>query len=261
MDFIQAIVLGFLQGLFEWLPVSSQGQIMALSMAFFGISALQAARYAIMLHMGTLFSAIFYLRKDIAKVLASKDVQTIKFLVIAVLATGVTGLPCYFILKKLIASESQCLVALIGALLITMGFLLLLVGFMKKTPQKGKKPNNKDAIITGLAQGLSVLPGISRSGITVAALLFRKFDSKQALKLSFLLSIPSIAIAELILYAGEPFAIDSNAIAGMIAAFLTGLLLIHVLIKAAEKINFASFCIIFGLVYISIALFDIVAMV
>ncbi|MCX8189929.1 MAG: undecaprenyl-diphosphate phosphatase [Candidatus Diapherotrites archaeon] len=256
MDFLQALVLGLLQGIFEWLPVSSQGQIMAISMAFFGISAENATRYAIMLHIGTLLSAIVYFRKELTKACTLRDTNTINFLVIAVFATAITGIPCYLILKSITKIESNYLVAIIGTALVAMGALLIFIGYIKKASNR-KNPTSKDAILTGLAQGLSVLPGISRSGITVAALLIQKFEAKQALKLSFLLSIPSIAIAEIMFYAVEPFAFDLNALAGMVAAFLSGLLLIHLMIKVAEKINFASFCLFFGIAYISISLFDL----
>ena len=251
MELLQALVLGALQGIFEWLPVSSQGQIMGFAMALFKVGAADALKYAVMLHVGTLLAATIYFRSELFSLLTLKNKPLLKFLFIAVLATGLTAVPSYFFLKAVLSYSPFFLLLIIG-------FLLLLTG----VSQNGKKANKKaaltniNAFFLGLAQGFSVLPGISRSGITTTALLFEGFSPGKAFKLSFILSIPSIFIAELAFGASQGFVVDFNAFLALIVAFVFGMLFIDILIRVAKRTNFSKFCIAFGLFYIFIALIE-----
>jgi len=248
------LVLGALQGVFEWLPVSSKGQIMALAMSFFKLNAETSLRYAVMLHLGTLLSAVFYFRTELKELFLLKNRPLLKFLAIAVFATGITAVPCYMLLKILITNYNA------SSFIFLIGFLLIIAGFLQLKKQSKLKGSisTQNAIILGLAQGFSALPGISRSGITTSALLLRGFQPEQAFRLSFLLSIPSILIAVVAFSVLEPVAFDLNAIFAMLIAFALGLLLIDILIKAARKINFSIFCIAFGIIYMAIAMLELI---
>lgn len=255
MDFFQALVLGLLQGIFEWLPVSSQGQIMALAMGFFRLSAEEALRYALVLHTGTLLAAIVYFRKEIFELLQLKDVPLLKFILIATASSAITALPCYFILEKAIKATNAAKGIFYFLLLI--GLLLIINGLIQRRRASKLKPrlDSRNAFFLGIAQGFSVLPGISRSGITTSVLLFEGFNPENAFRLSFILSIPSILLAELAFYASAP-AFDFNASLSLLVAFISGLFLIGFLLRVAKKINFARFCIAFGIIYVLLAIFE-----
>lgn len=254
MDLWQAIILGALQGIFEWLPISSQGQIMGLAIAFFKLSAEHALRYAVMLHAGTLLAATIYFRKELAELLQLKNKQLLKFLLVALVATAITAVPCYLLLKMILSYNSFFLLLFIGLFLILTGISQKSKGIKKKA-----ELTKINALFLGLAQGLSVLPGVSRSGITTATLLFEGFKPEQAFRLSFILSIPSILLGELAFAAFESVVIDFNAIVALLVAFLFGFLLIDSLLKIAKRASFSKFCIAFGSLYIAIALAEATA--
>jgi undecaprenyl-diphosphatase len=247
MDLVQAIVLGVLQGLFEWLPVSSQGQVAVAGLAIFGLPVETALNYAIFLHIGTLISAIVYFRKELKALLRQENNQLLKFMGIAVVATVITAAPLYFFMRQLLTTPFIFLIAL--------GILLLITGAVqwKKKVVKKAGLSGKNALFLGLGQGFAVLPGVSRSGTTTSVLLFEGFEPEQAFRLSFLLSVPSVLIAELGFGLMEPVAFEPNILLAVAVAAVVGYISIGVLLKVARKINFGLFCILFGLFYITIA--------
>ena len=105
---------------------------------------------------------------------------------------------------------------------------------------------NKDGIILGIVQGISVIPGLSRSGATVSALLFKKFDDVVALRLSFLMAMPLILGGNIILNMNK-LTVTSVSIYGLLSSFLFGIISIHLLMKIAKKVNFGYFVLGFGI--------------
>ncbi|MCD6478552.1 MAG: undecaprenyl-diphosphate phosphatase [Candidatus Diapherotrites archaeon] len=254
MDLWQAVVLGALQGIFEWLPVSSQGQIMGFAVTVFKLGTESALKYAVMLHAGTMLAATLYFRKALAELLKLENRQLLRFLLIALIATGITAIPCYLLLRMVLTYNSFFLLFIIGMLLIFTGIS------QKKRAAAESIGNAKltkiNALFLGLAQGLSVLPGISRSGITTSTLLFEGFKPEQAFRISFILSIPSVFFAEILYGALEGFVLDFNALIALLVAFTLGLLLIDVLLKIAKRTSFSKFCIAFGILYILVAVME-----
>jgi undecaprenyl-diphosphatase len=248
------IILGILQGLFEWLPISSQGNLVLLSTLFLGLQPIDAINYAIFLHTGTLLSVLVYFRRDINNIVwnlkkykprfDSDDNRLISFLIISTFVTGVVGFATY---------TSVTMAALTGELFIgVVGISLIITGLLQKY-SKGlsdfyRKLNFNDSILLGLLQGISVIPGISRSGITVSGFLLRNYTAEKALKYSFLMSIPAILAAEigLVILNGIPNIPMGDALLGLLAAFFTGLASIHVLLRVAQKVKFWKFCIVIG---------------
>jgi hypothetical protein len=172
------------------------------------------------------------------------------FILIATIISGILGI---IILKLLIYIESQLTITgtiislIIGILLLCTGTILLI---SKKTGTKEIKDLKKrDYILLGILQGLEVLPGISRSGITSSGLLLRNFKPKVALRLSFILSIPIVLGGNIILNISN-FIFDYELLLGLIFSFLFGIITIHLLIKIAEKINFGILLILFGIITI-----------
>lgn len=247
LDLFQAVVLGLLQGITEWLPISSQGQVSVAALQLFGVGVEAAMQYAIFLHIGTLIAAIIYFRNEIINLLKLQDNKMLKFLAVAVLATAVTALPSYLIFRSIATSAF--------VLMLAVGVFLIVTGLIQKYAKKRTegKLSLRNAVFLGLGQGFSILPGISRSGMTTSVLLFEGFDPEKAFRISFLLSVPSIFIAEILFNILEFPAIDANAIIAVAVAAVAGYFSMDILIRVASKINFSLFCIAFGIVYLLLA--------
>jgi undecaprenyl-diphosphatase len=245
---IQAIILGIVQGFAEWLPISSEGMNSLILVNFFDMTLAEAVPYAIWLHLGTLLAATIYFRKDILEILKGLrkhkiTPDTTNFLIVATLFTGIIGGLLYAFGIAKLDINGAIATALIG-------ILLIITGIMQKTAKKtnlNKKVTWTDAVITGIAQGFAVLPGISRSGTTYSVLLLRKYEANQALRLSFLMSIPAVAAATAGLVLLEGIFFSAGSVLAIGISFVVGYLTIGILLKAARKIDFSWFCIGLGI--------------
>jgi len=249
----EPIILGIIQGLTEWLPISSQGQVMLVILNFFkSMSVEQALQYSIWLHLGTASAATYYFKEDILQMIKTipKDIKrknsVTVFLLIATLISGALGFFIYNFIKGFDSLNLNSLMALIGFFLIISGLLQLIAKNKSKIRNiKDLKP--LDGIILGLVQSFSIIPGISRSGITTSFLLFRKFQNHAALKLSYLMSIPVVIGAEVGMGMTENVNIDINSLLiAVITSFVVGLLSLKFFMKIAQKVNFGIFCLVFG---------------
>ena len=266
---IEYIIIAILQGLFEWLPISSSGQVMMISINFFGIPPEKAFSLSIWVHLGTAIAVLIKLRKDYIQIIKSiiprkfevdeSDIKKKNWLICATIGTAITAIPLYLLLKFVIiegftATQGDVLTLVISGLLIVTGIVLLT--FRRKF---GKKTINtvsdreliKDSSIAGLIQGIAILPGISRSGFTVSTILFEKYDQDQSLKLSFLMSVPVVLASigmDIIFGEGSVFGtIDIFTILIITAvSFIVGYLSMELLLRIAQKINFSYFCILYG---------------
>jgi len=258
----ESIVLGIIQGVAEWLPVSSEGLLVLVQTNFFGggsiVSSIQTALF---LHLGTFLAAFIYFRKDILniikKILQKNSGPTVEkkvfwFLVFSTFVSAALGA---VLLKSLEYAEKNLYIESIakGATLF-IGILLLITAYLQIRAKKvGMRTENdiknSDSVILGITQGFSALPGLSRSGLTVSILLLRKFDETSALKLSFLMSLPIVLAGNIVLNLNK-FTVDKNMAVGFLFSFLFGYATIHMLLKAAKKINFGYFVLLFGIVTI-----------
>jgi len=265
---IEYIIIAILQGLFEWLPISSSGQVMIVSVNFFGIPPEQAFSLSIWIHLGTAIAVLVKLRKDYIHIIKSMlprrfevdgiDIKKRNWLIYATIGTAITAIPLYFLVKFVIiefdATQGDMLTLVISGLLIITGIMLLT--FRRKFGKKTLKTISnreivKDSSISGLIQGIAILPGISRSGFTVSTILFEKYDQDQSLKLSFLISVPVVLASigmDIIFGEGSVFGtIDVFTILIITAvSFIVGYLSMELLLKIAQKINFSYFCILYG---------------
>ncbi len=249
MFMFQQIVLGFIQGIGEWLPVSSSGLLVLVQTKFFGQTELAGMiKLALFLHLGTFLAAVIYFRREIIDLFCKKKNYLRKFLIITTFVSGGIG----FLLLQLI-TDLESMTKLTGRIItIAVGLFLIITGVLQiKTDGKGQRVfndlNHFDAIIFGVVQGLAVLPGFSRSGLTVAVLLLRKVEKFTALKVSFLAGLPIIFAGNILLNA-DKLSFDNGYSIGMLTAFVFGLLTIHGLLKLAKKINFGYFVTAFGLI-------------
>jgi len=268
---IEYIIIAILQGLFEWLPISSSGQVMIVSMNLFGISVEEAFSLTIWLHLGTTLAVLFKFRTDFVKIFKSFmprtykvdeiDVRKRNWLIYATLGTGITAIPLYFIFKIIILGaftpiQGDLITLIISGLLIITGIILLKTRKIYGKNTIEEVPENlipKDSFLSGLIQGVSILPGISRSGVTVSAILLEKYNQDDALRLSFLMSVP-VAIASIIvdIIFGEGSilgSLDPFLILGtLLTSFLVGYLTIELLLRVVQKISFGYFCILYGVI-------------
>jgi len=251
----EQIILGAIQGVTEWIPISSKACVIAAKVHFFGSkdSLNDLISYALLLHLGTLFAALIYFWKDIAGIFKGlvtpgADGSSRKVLVFLVTTTVLTGLGQVLINKMDAIAYSMpkakiAITAIIAAMLIVAGILQL------KARTGGtrafKDITFMDGILLGLTQAFATLPGLSRAGTTMAMLSFRKFDQENTLKLSFLMSMPVIFVGNIVKNHKALTAFGPQWI-GVLASFIVGIMTISAVMAAARKVNFGVFLIAIG---------------
>ncbi|KPJ55108.1 hypothetical protein AMJ47_01115 [Parcubacteria bacterium DG_72] len=255
---IESIILGTVQGIAEWLPISSEGILVLLQVNLFksGLNFTSLINYALFLHLGTFFAALIYFRKEIGELLKSllnyKNTERKKVLNFYIISTIITGIVGFFILKLLKYFEmlnAKWIMLIIGLALLITAFLQ----FKNKAKKYYKQENDlktADSVILGVLQGFSIIPGLSRSGLTISGLLLRKFSDTTALKLSFIMSLPVVLLGNIVLNL-DKFILSLENLIGLGFSFLFGILTIHVLLKFSQKVNFAWFVLIFGLIVLA----------
>lgn len=247
VGYIEFFTLGLLQGILEWLPISSQGSLVLLLVLLLGLEPSEAADISILLHMGTCLAALIYFREDIAKILrrsSEEDERMLLFLAIASFATALSGLPAYLLFREA-ATHGEAFLGVIGAALIITG-LAQMKGRYGGRAAAGA-PSISTALLIGLIQGLSAIPGLSRSGITIATLLFYGYQGEEALRISYLLSIPASLFATVgLMLINRGLKLEPHMQMAVIASFMSGLITIGTLMRISKKINFSYFCIFIG---------------
>lgn len=246
---VSAVILGIIQGLLEWLPISSQGNLVIFMSSFLGIDPLQALNNSVFLHIGTGLAALVYFRRDIINILYMKkeaDKNLFKYLLITTFFTSIIGVPLFLFVKSTIV-YGEMLLAVTGLALIFTGILQMQAKGQQFRDIKSLK--YKEGIIMGLAQGFAVIPGLSRSGLTTTVLLFRNYTGESAFRISFLMSIPAVfaAAAGLIFIEGLP-TVNNEILYALLSSFVTSLLTINILLKTAQRIKLWGLCIILGLI-------------
>lgn len=259
---VESIVLGIVQGVAEWLPVSSEGMIFLVKTNFFGGGSFgEMVKIALFLHLGTFAAAAVYFRRDLTRLtlhafrafrFQGESAPLFRFLVLSTVMSGGLGALLLYAFGKAVDSFEGTAPAVnlgIAAL------LLLTAAVQMVRPAAGERRERDlgiaDGMLLGIAQALAVLPGLSRSGLTVSALLLRRMEDKEALRVSFLMSLPIVLGGNILLNAGSIALTLPNA-AALAASFASGYATIHILLKVAAKISFSAFLIFFaGLLAVS----------
>jgi undecaprenyl-diphosphatase len=264
-EWLVATILGVIQGTLEWLPVSSEGSVaLALTAMDVSESAVADTQFALFLHLGTALAATVYYRADVGDVLrdvpdwrprtAFETEADLSFLAVATLASFATGGVAYLTLETVVSSISGgAFVALIGALLVGTGILQKFAegNDGPAAPQPVEAPSEVtllDALLVGSLQGLAILPGVSRSGTTVSALLLRGHPGESSLRLSFLLSIPAaLAAGALVLVeVGIPSISPGPALLALALSAVVGYLTVGALVSLVKRVAFWGVCVGFG---------------
>lgn len=258
---IEQIILGIIQGIAEWLPVSSEGLIVLVKANFLSNDGNieSIIRQALFLHFGTFLAALLYFRHDVGKLIKaifqykSQSSDTQKLLLFLVISTIISGILGFCLIKMLSHFTSQ-FTAQTKIITLAIGCLLLGTAYLELRSKKSGCREIKDiriidCVLLGVVQGFAALPGLSRSGLTVSVLLLRKLDRICALKLSFLMSLPIVLGGNIVLNLNT-LSWSGEALVGLFFSFVFGLATIHLLLKIAEKINFGYFVLIFGILTI-----------
>lgn len=286
MNFFQAILLGLVQGVTEFLPISSSGHLTLFS-SLFHLHIEQLLFFEVLVHFGTLAAVIVAFRMDFlhmfyeiirmagdirnnfhiylynkfhennekayTKILYNNYRKLVAMLILSTIPTAVIG----FLLRNLMNTLSSSLLAAGLGLLIT-GILLFVVDYWKYGDKIPKNINPKDAILIGICQGIGCFPGVSRSGITITASLFLGFQRNFAVRYSFLLSVPAILgalILELTQISLKTLTISMifSYLSAAAAAGISGYFCIRLMLKLVRKKRFryfALYCFLVGCVAI-----------
>lgn len=256
MNVIEAIVLGIIQGLTEFLPVSSSGHII-LGSKILGVEMEEDILFAVVVHFATAVSTIVVFRKEILEIISGlfgKDNEQRIFaikIILSMIPAALVGL----LLKEFIEQYFGEYIWLVGVCLILTAALLFLADKAKNT---NKSVGFVDAILIGIAQAIAILPGVSRSGATISTAVILKIDREKAAKFSFLMVLPLIlGMVAMDLKDGEFVANKELAlplIAAFSSAFIVGVVACKAmiaLVKKAQLTYFSIYCLVVGLIAIS----------
>ena len=276
MTYFQALILGIVQGLAEFLPISSSGHL-ALIQNFFGISGDEILTFTIMLHIGTLISVFIVYRHELAALIIElfaclKDIFTGKgprinanetrrlgfLIIVATIPTALIG----FLFEDFFNSLYSNIIA-IGIGLIFTGTILFAAEHFGKGKYGIPEMKFRTAVFVGIMQGIAICPGVSRSGSTLVGGLSGGLKKDFAVKFAFLISIPTIlgsAILEVpdLIEQGFDMTIAGPVFAGMIAAAVCGYAAIRLMIRLVQNQKLIVFSIYTWLLGLGVVIFSLV---
>lgn len=264
MNIIESIILGIIQGLTEFLPVSSSGHL-EIGKAILGDNSVpeESLLFTVVLHFATALSTIVVFRKDILNILRgflffkwNDDTKFVTKIIVSMLPAVVIGLFFEEQLEQLFGGN----ILLVGYMLIVTAILLFLADKAKITDRKVSFSN---AFIIGISQAIAMIPGISRSGATISTSVLLGNDKSKAARFSFLMVVPLIfgKIAKDV-FSGELSFESQNITAlsiGFMAAFISGLFActwMITLVKKSKLSYFAIYCVVVGVIAIIYSLFN-----
>ncbi len=266
MSWFEALVLGIVQGLTEYLPVSSSGHL-AIGSALFGIQGEENLAFTIVVHVATVFSTLVVLWKEIEWIFSglfkfkmNDETRYVVNILISMIPIGIVGVFFKDAVEDIFGSG----LLVVGCMLLLTATLLAFSYYAK--PRRKENISMKDAFVIGLAQACAVMPGLSRSGTTIATGLLLGNNKEKLAQFSFLMVIPPI-LGEALLdvmkaVKGEAVAGEIptlSLVVGFIAAFVSGCIACKWMINIVKKgklIYFAIYCAIAGLVTIACTLLE-----
>lgn len=218
-----------------------------LMMTLLDVDPTHALGMSVYLHLGTGLAALIYFRKETQGILRRDSEENsilFRFLILATIVTGIVGLPL-FLLARGTSRFGEALLTLTGSALLVTGLI------QKEANQYGRRTSGSlnvlEGLILGTVQGFSAIPGLSRSGLTTSALLFRRYTGEEALRISFLMSIPAVfaAAVGLTFIEGLP-ALEPGFFVALASSFLSALVSIDFLLRLARRVKFWGLCIFLG---------------
>ncbi len=250
---VYSIIIGIVQGIAEWLPISSKTQVLVASQTLLNLTYSQAYTFGLFMEIGTVIAAIIYFRKElwelISVLLGSKDQMRRKlfvYVLVATIITGIIGTPLYLIADSITGISVGIPMLIIGIVLIGDAFF---IRYSRKKREQGANTRKfadlkmKDYILIGIAQGIAALPGVSRSGITTSVMFLMNIEADEAFRLSFIIgifaAIAAFSLTVIASHANVSAALAQIGLTGLAIAIVTSavvsLFLIDFLIKIAGK--------------------------
>lgn len=252
------IIVALLQGLVEWLPISSEGQVVFFIINFTSVPIDEVLSLAVWLHLGTSLAVIVRYPRIILDLISLKDRVLLKRLILATIGTAATAIPLYIFIKDSISVfQGELINILVGGLLLVTAVILYLP--TRQITEDSHEIETRDvsdteALVTGLVQGSAVLPGLSRSGVTVSSLLMQRVDKETALRFSFLMSVPAVlGILALEIVTGSPIPASVTPVDLIlieVIVFIVGLASMEFLLRLARKVSFWKLCLVLALIAI-----------
>jgi undecaprenyl-diphosphatase len=240
-NWLLGIVLGIVQGVSEWLPISSKTQVIISSNFLFGLSFKEGYALGLFLEAGTFIAAVYYFRREVWRVLKAlvgkgddEGRLLLKFLFVVTLFTALVGVFIYATVSETASGPVLGIpMVILGCVLIGDG-ILIIVAKGRFIPTKALKDLTlRDLVIVGIVQGIAALPGVSRSGVTVSALLLLGINPQDSFKLSFLALIPASAGA-----AGVTVILSQTDISGALATATLPVIIVAILVSVVIGIAF-----------------------
>lgn len=240
LSVLESLFLGVIQGVTEWLPVSSSGHL-ALAQIYFGVNV--PVLFDVLLHVATLLVLLVYFRRDIGNILKAVFSGEFKsaegkmgiFILVGTLGTAFVVLFFRELFKSFFLDKN-----VIGAAILVTGLVLLLSRFAVRVGRFGYF----ESLLVGLVQGIAVIPGISRSGATIGVGKLLGLDGERAARFSFLLAIPAI-LGAVVLEFGDINVLNGSLFAvgvGMVASFVVGFISLKWLMDLVRKEKLWVFC-------------------
>ncbi|MEA3328376.1 MAG: undecaprenyl-diphosphate phosphatase [Candidatus Omnitrophota bacterium] len=246
---IKYLILGLVQGLTEFLPVSSSGHLV-LFQDYFNLNT-NRCLIDLILHAGTLLAVIVFFFKDIKNLIREKNLKILIYIAAATAITGICGVTGSGFFKTLFDSAS-----LVCVMLIINGVVLLSTKKFLNGKREFSDLNITDALLLGISQSLAIIPGISRSGLTISAMLFKGVKKESAFRFSFLAAIPAILgalIYELKSLTCLTLNTTSYVLLGALVAFISGLFalkILYIIIRRAKLPLFGYYCLATASIYL-----------
>ena len=241
MDFIQILILSLLQGITEFLPISSQSHLI-LASKFLEMND-QGLGFDIALHTGSLLAILIYYRKELTKIISFSD-QGIQYLKLIII--GSIPLPIIGLLFVDIVSDNLRITQSIAFMTVIFALLLYYADRKNIIHNNSLKTLSFFTIIfIGFMQTLAIIPGVSRSGIVITAALLLNYSREDSIKIAFLLSIPAIFMATVYqtskLYGVGDIEILNEYLSGMFLSFIFSYITIYLFISTINKISFTPY--------------------
>ncbi len=257
MSFGVAVLLGVLQGLTEFLPVSSSGHLALAQMLIPGFSQ-PGVFFDAMLHVGTAGAVIWYERREIRRWLTTTGGRRLLgLLILGTLATAVVAFPI-----KGVAESAFQRPLWVGVALVITGLIVGLTRWMPGGPRDESGTTWRQAVLIGIVQGMAVFPGLSRSGLTISSALGAGLDRNWAARFSFILGVPAIAGVAVLEVFDERHALAAagawywvSCLVGAVAAGLAGYLALTIVVKTLSSRvfhRFAWYCIPVGILVVAL---------
>jgi undecaprenyl-diphosphatase len=251
---IISIVLGIVQGISEWLPISSKTQIIIVSHYVLNLNFPQAYAFGLFMEIGTIFAAIIYFRKEVWILIrtlfgkgTAEDWKLFKFVLVSTVVTGIIAVPIYKMVAGISGGYNIGLPMIIVGLVLFADAILISYSRSKYANDKNRKTlgrmSIKDYILVGIAQGLAALPGVSRSGATTSTMLLLNIEASEAFRLSFIDMIfaTTAAVFVTVIFSGSSISSTvaqistTGLIIAIIVATAVSLVLINFLLNIAKK--------------------------